>query len=129
MILGGLGANVSFSADNHAGTEKTRLGIVKDGKWEQLTDYFQPQRLMTENQINNFGGKENLIDATINNLEAVYQKIILALRGMSLHVPEGKIVALLGSNGAGKSTTLKAISGLLSWRQRTNNRWNNYISR
>lgn len=50
----------------------------------------------------------------INNLEAVYQKIILALRGMSLHVPEGKIVALLGSNGAGKSTTLKAVSGLLA---------------
>lgn len=38
--LGGLGANVSFSADNHAGTEMTRLGIVKGGKWEQLTDYF-----------------------------------------------------------------------------------------
>ncbi|MFF5997107.1 ABC transporter ATP-binding protein [Lysinibacillus sp. KU-BSD001] len=50
----------------------------------------------------------------VNNLEVVYQKIILALKGMSLHVPEGKIVALLGSNGAGKSTTLKAISGLLA---------------
>ncbi|MER2090984.1 MAG: ABC transporter ATP-binding protein [Sporosarcina sp.] len=50
----------------------------------------------------------------VNNIEAVYSKIILALKGMSLHVPEGKIVALLGSNGAGKSTTLKAISGLLS---------------
>jgi len=50
----------------------------------------------------------------INNIEAVYSKIILALKGMSLHVPEGKIVTLLGSNGAGKSTTLKAISGLLS---------------
>lgn len=50
----------------------------------------------------------------VNNVEAVYSKIILALKGMSLHVPEGKIVALLGSNGAGKSTTLKAISGLLA---------------
>lgn len=38
--LGGLGANVSFSADNHAGTEMTRLGIVKNGKWEPITDYF-----------------------------------------------------------------------------------------
>lgn len=50
----------------------------------------------------------------VNNIEVVYSKIILALKGMSLHVPEGQIVALLGSNGAGKSTTLKAISGLLA---------------
>lgn len=50
----------------------------------------------------------------VNNLEVVYQKIILALTGMTLDVSEGKIVALLGSNGAGKSTTLKAISGLLT---------------
>lgn len=49
----------------------------------------------------------------INNIEAVYSRIILVLKGMSLEVPDGKIVALLGSNGAGKSTTLKAISGLL----------------
>lgn len=38
--LGGLGADVSFSADNHAGTEETRLGVVKDGEWEPITDYF-----------------------------------------------------------------------------------------
>ena len=59
-------------------------------------------------------GKRGTSMLQVNNVEAVYSKIILALKGMSLHVPEGKIVALLGSNGAGKSTTLKAISGLLS---------------
>jgi branched-chain amino acid transport system ATP-binding protein len=50
---------------------------------------------------------------TINNIEVIYDEVILVLRGLSLAVPEGKIVALLGSNGAGKSTTLKAVSGLL----------------
>ena len=50
---------------------------------------------------------------TVNNVEVIYDEVILVLRGLSLEVPEGKIVALLGSNGAGKSTTLKAISGLL----------------
>ncbi|OYX13528.1 MAG: ABC transporter ATP-binding protein [Rhizobiales bacterium 32-66-8] len=49
----------------------------------------------------------------VNNIEVVYNDVILVLRGLSLNVPQGKIVALLGSNGAGKSTTLKAISGLL----------------
>jgi branched-chain amino acid transport system ATP-binding protein len=49
----------------------------------------------------------------VNNIEVVYNDVILVLRGLSLSVPEGKIVALLGANGAGKSTTLKAISGLL----------------
>ena len=50
---------------------------------------------------------------TLNNIEVIYDSIILVLKGVYLHVPEGRIVALLGSNGAGKSTTLKAISGLL----------------
>jgi len=50
---------------------------------------------------------------TVNNVEVIYDDVILVLRGLSLAVPEGKIVALLGSNGAGKSTTLKAVSGLL----------------
>ena len=49
----------------------------------------------------------------VNNIEVVYNDVILVLRGLSLKVPEGHIVALLGANGAGKSTTLKAISGLL----------------
>jgi branched-chain amino acid transport system ATP-binding protein len=50
---------------------------------------------------------------TLNNVEVIYDQVILVLRGLSLTVGEGEIVALLGSNGAGKSTTLKAISGLL----------------
>ncbi|MDD3448135.1 MAG: ABC transporter ATP-binding protein [Gammaproteobacteria bacterium] len=50
---------------------------------------------------------------TVNNIEVVYDEVILVLRGVSLEVPEGSIVTLLGPNGAGKSTTLKAISGLL----------------
>jgi branched-chain amino acid transport system ATP-binding protein len=49
----------------------------------------------------------------VNNIEVVYSEVILVLRGLSLSVPKGSIVALLGANGAGKSTTLKAISGLL----------------
>jgi len=49
----------------------------------------------------------------LNNLEVVYDRTILVLKGISLEVPEQRIVTLLGSNGAGKSTTLKAISGLL----------------
>jgi branched-chain amino acid transport system ATP-binding protein len=50
---------------------------------------------------------------TVENVEVVYDHVILVLRGVSLEVPQGRIVALLGANGAGKSTTLKAISGLL----------------
>ena len=50
---------------------------------------------------------------SVNNIEVVYNDVILVLRGVSLEVPKGEIVALLGANGAGKSTTLKAISGLL----------------
>lgn len=49
----------------------------------------------------------------VNNIEVIYDEVILVLKGLSLEVPAGKIVALLGSNGAGKSTTLKSISGLL----------------
>ncbi|MCW5852938.1 MAG: ABC transporter ATP-binding protein [Anaerolineae bacterium] len=49
----------------------------------------------------------------LNNIEVIYNDVILVLKGMSMQVGEGQIVALLGSNGAGKSTTLKAVSGLL----------------
>jgi len=49
----------------------------------------------------------------VNNIEVIYNHVILVLKGVSLAVPEGGIVALLGANGAGKTTTLKAISNLL----------------
>ena len=49
----------------------------------------------------------------VNNVEVIYDHVILVLKGVSLNVPKGRIVALLGANGAGKSTTLKAISNLL----------------
>ncbi len=49
----------------------------------------------------------------LNNIEVIYDKVILVLKGLSLEVHKGQIVALLGANGAGKTTTLKAISGLL----------------
>ena len=50
---------------------------------------------------------------TINNIEVIYDHVILVLKGVSLDVPQGGIVALLGANGAGKTTTLKAVSNLL----------------
>ena len=50
----------------------------------------------------------------VNNIEVIYNHVILVLKGVSLNVPKGGITALLGGNGAGKTTTLKAISGLLN---------------
>ncbi|MGB9214229.1 MAG: ABC transporter ATP-binding protein [Pseudolabrys sp.] len=50
---------------------------------------------------------------TVNNIEVIYDHVILVLKGVSLDVPKGGVVALLGANGAGKTTTLKAISNLL----------------
>ena len=50
----------------------------------------------------------------VKNIEVIYDNVILALRGVSLEVPQGRVVALLGGNGAGKSTTLKSISTMLA---------------
>jgi branched-chain amino acid transport system ATP-binding protein len=51
---------------------------------------------------------------SLNNVEVIYDKVFLAVKGISIEVEKGGMVALLGSNGAGKSTTLKSISGLLA---------------
>jgi len=50
---------------------------------------------------------------SVNNIEVIYDHVILVLKGVSLSVPRGGVVAILGANGAGKTTTLKAISNLL----------------
>jgi len=55
--------------------------------------------------------RETLLE--VNNIEVIYNHVILVLKGVSLNVPKGGITALLGGNGAGKTTTLKAISALL----------------
>ncbi|QLA12807.1 ABC transporter ATP-binding protein [Desulfolutivibrio sulfodismutans] len=60
-------------------------------------------------------GEINAVDLlTVENLEVVYNDVVLTLKGLSLCAGQGRITALLGANGAGKSTTLKAISGLLA---------------
>ena len=68
-----------------------------------------------------------LLDVT--NIEVIYNHVILVLKGVSLAVPEGGIVALLGANGAGKSTTLKAISNLLRSRARRGHQGPHPLSR
>jgi branched-chain amino acid transport system ATP-binding protein len=65
-----------------------------------------------ERQAQNGGGGDQPLLA-VNNIEVIYDHVILVLKGVSLEVPEGGIIALLGANGAGKTTTLKAISNLL----------------
>jgi branched-chain amino acid transport system ATP-binding protein len=66
---------------------------------------------MNASGVNNAGLPQSYI--SVNNIEVIYDHVILVLKGVSLEVPQGRIVALLGANGAGKTTTLKAISNLL----------------
>jgi branched-chain amino acid transport system ATP-binding protein len=62
-------------------------------------------------EVSGLSGEEFILK--INSIEVKYHEVILVLKGVSIQVPKGGIVALLGANGAGKSTTLKAVSGLL----------------
>ena len=73
----------------------------------------------TEGGARGAAGRASLEEAgetilSVNNIEVIYNHVILVLKGVSLSVPQGGIVALLGANGAGKTTTLKAISNLLA---------------
>ena len=65
----------------------------------------------TQTETTASAAAENIL--SVNNIEVIYDHVILVLKGVSLDVPKGGIVALLGANGAGKTTTLKAISNLL----------------
>lgn len=67
--------------------------------------------VMVEDTAGASGGAGILL--AVNNIEVIYNHVILVLKGVSLEVPTGRIVAILGGNGAGKTTTLKAISNLL----------------
>ena len=66
-----------------------------------------------ETAVSNGSGASPPPLLSINNIEVVYDHVILALKGVSLEIPKGGITALLGANGAGKSTTLKAVSNIL----------------
>ncbi len=67
--------------------------------------------LTLENNAATTPASDNIL--SLNNIEVIYDHVILVLKGVSLHVPRKGIVAILGANGAGKTTTLKAISNLL----------------
>ena len=64
---------------------------------------------------------------SLNNIEVAYDRVFLAVKSISIDVPEGGLVALLGANGAGKSTTLKAISGLLAARARRSDQRRHHV--
>ncbi|MEM1277189.1 MAG: ABC transporter ATP-binding protein [Pseudomonadota bacterium] len=66
---------------------------------------------MLDEAVSTDAKTETLLD--VNNVEVIYNHVILVLKGVSLQVPKGGITALLGGNGAGKTTTLKAVSNLL----------------
>jgi branched-chain amino acid transport system ATP-binding protein len=68
---------------------------------------------VAETHLGSAPGPAGEIILSVNNIEVIYDHVILVLKGVSLDVPRGGIVALLGANGAGKTTTLKAISNLL----------------
>jgi len=72
------------------------------------TDNLTPSPMLMRNQT-----ADPALILSLNNVEVIYDHVSLAIKGVSIEVPQGGMVAMLGANGAGKSTTLKSISGLL----------------
>jgi branched-chain amino acid transport system ATP-binding protein len=112
--------DVSYSADDHRPAGGCWVQEWKDGKFQKVAFVDVKARWSKQWADEWFDGKKGgfrLETAqtilSVNNIEVKYHEVILVLKGVSLEVPSGGIVALLGANGAGKSTTLKSISGLL----------------
>ena len=88
--------------------------VVPDGKAKEAAATPPPSGIVITAErarANHLPDGERIL--SVNNIEVVYNHVVLVLKGVSLDVPRGNIVALLGANGAGKTTTLKAISNLL----------------
>ena len=129
---------VKVTCEDHEGNGPVLIQQWDGKKWDVVSDWVAPMRDVVRPEARGGGGRggqeaglhhAGLLEGevgprerpsetsrpllAVNNIEVIYDHVILVLKGVSLQVPEGGIVALLGANGAGKSTTLKAISGLL----------------
>src|SRR5207342_335783 len=103
-----LGRNAQTHATSHRKRLKSPLLAVAAGR-----GYFCGAAMSVATQTETTVSAKADRILSVNNLEVIYDHVILVLKGVSLDVPKGGIVALLGANGAGKTTTLKAISNLL----------------
>ena len=121
---------LKITPTDHEGGGWVRIFQVQDGKFVAATDWFQRlsrrrgerdqdrrsrlARMPAGRPIAASADRgDQVAMLAVNNIEVVYDGVILVLKGVSLGVEEGRITTLLGANGAGKTTTLKAISGLL----------------
>src|SRR5262249_2363976 len=142
FTLGGLVPPLKVTAQDHEGGGLVQIWQVKGGKFVKVTDWYAAYQDVVAKHIKEAGKKSeawpatapapraparrgdfrgrgrgqpspHLLMLTLNNIEVIYDSVILVLKGVSVNVREGGITTLLGANGAGKTTTLKAISGLL----------------
>ena len=129
---------IKVSCDDHSGSGLVRFQQWDGKQWKSVSDWISGDsalvRKMVEESAAQYAEGEGYYAGVheglrrerpawpftarrilvVNNVEVIYDHVILVLKGVSLEVPQGSIVALLGANGAGKTTTLKAISNLLA---------------